>query len=95
MGFLWISATKLYVNKHYIRKCFHEQKVLLIILIIGSLPRWLVVPSRALDWQLGEAGRHFNAGRPPLWCWSSPEGAALVRMADIIPTITDRYKYTE
>ncbi|XP_073978652.1 myotubularin-related protein 10-B isoform X2 [Rhodnius prolixus] len=55
-----------------------------------SLPKWLVVPSRVLDWQLSEAARHFRAGRPPLWCWSSPQGAALVRMADIVPTITDR-----
>lgn len=58
--------------------------------MFSSLPRWLVVPSRVLDWQLGEAGRHFNSGRPPLWSWSSPYGAALVRMADIVPTITDR-----
>ncbi|XP_075226762.1 myotubularin-related protein 10-A isoform X2 [Lycorma delicatula] len=58
--------------------------------ISSSLPQWLIVPSSVLDWQLGAAARHFRAGRPPLWCWSSPQGAALVRMADILPTITDR-----
>lgn len=58
--------------------------------ISASLPQWLIVPSSVLDWQLGEAARHFRAGRPPLWCWSSPQGAALVRMADILTTITDR-----
>uniref|UniRef100_A0A8D8YZH2 Myotubularin-related protein 12 n=1 Tax=Cacopsylla melanoneura TaxID=428564 RepID=A0A8D8YZH2_9HEMI len=55
-----------------------------------SLPQWIVVSSTVLDWQLAEAARHFRCGRPPLWCWSSTSGAALVRTADIIPTITDR-----
>ncbi|KAI5730573.1 hypothetical protein M8J76_015286 [Diaphorina citri] len=55
-----------------------------------SLPQWIVVSSTVLDWQLTEASRHFRCGRPPLWCWSSSSGAALVRTADIIPTITDR-----
>lgn len=58
--------------------------------ISTSLPQWVVVSSTVLDWQLTEAARHFRCGRPPLWCWSSSSGAALVRTADIIPTITDR-----
>ncbi|XP_069689559.1 myotubularin-related protein 10-B isoform X2 [Periplaneta americana] len=57
-----------------------------------SLPQWLVVPQAVLDWQLGDAARHFRGSRPPIWCWGSPQGAALVRMADIHPTITDRVK---
>uniref|UniRef100_A0A1B6FET7 Myotubularin phosphatase domain-containing protein n=1 Tax=Cuerna arida TaxID=1464854 RepID=A0A1B6FET7_9HEMI len=56
----------------------------------SSLPEWLVVPSSATDPQLLEAARHFRGGRPPLWCWSSPRGAALVRMSDIQPFIADR-----
>ncbi|XP_039291181.1 myotubularin-related protein 10-B [Nilaparvata lugens] len=58
----------------------------------NSLPQWLVVPSSVLDWQLSEAARHFRLGRAPLWCWSNAHGAALVRMADLLPTITDRVK---
>jgi len=58
----------------------------------ASLPQWLVVPQAILDWQLGDAARHFRGSRPPLWCWGSSQGAALVRMADIHPTITDRVK---
>uniref|UniRef100_A0A1B6ECB3 Myotubularin phosphatase domain-containing protein n=1 Tax=Clastoptera arizonana TaxID=38151 RepID=A0A1B6ECB3_9HEMI len=57
-----------------------------------SLPEWIVVPNSATDMQLLEAARHFRCGRPPLWCWSTPSGAALVRMADIQPYITDRVK---
>ncbi|BES87802.1 Myotubularin-associated protein [Nesidiocoris tenuis] len=55
-----------------------------------NLPKWLVVPLKVLDCQLQTASRHFCSGRPPLWCWSSPNGASLVRMADLMPTITDR-----
>ena len=65
-------------------------KVVIQFLMMCSLPEWIVVPSSATDLQLLEASRHFRAGRPPLWCWSSPHGAALARMADIHPYITDR-----
>jgi len=57
---------------------------------VSSLPQWLVVPHAILDWQLGDAARHFRGSRPPIWCWGSSRGAALVRMADIHPTITER-----
>lgn len=57
-----------------------------------SLPQWLVVPQALLDWQLGDAARHFRGCRPPVWCWGTSQGAALVRMADIDPTITERVK---
>ncbi|XP_026289690.1 myotubularin-related protein 10-A isoform X2 [Frankliniella occidentalis] len=55
-----------------------------------SLPQCLVVPDALVDYQLTEAARHFRCNRPPTWCWSSSHGAALVRMADLLPTITDR-----
>lgn len=55
-----------------------------------SLPQWLVVPETVVDWQLIDAARHFRANRPPVWCWGTKEGAALVRMADLLPTITER-----
>lgn len=55
-----------------------------------SLPEWLVVPASLVDCQLMDAARHFRSSRPPVWCWSSKHGAALVRMADLQPTITDR-----
>ncbi|PSN49432.1 Myotubularin-related protein 10-B [Blattella germanica] len=57
-----------------------------------SLPEWLVVPQAVLDWQLGDAARHFRGCRPPIWCWGTSQGAALVRMADLHPTISDRVK---
>ncbi|KAF6208274.1 hypothetical protein GE061_016728 [Apolygus lucorum] len=57
--------------------------------ISNTLPKWLVVPD-VYDAKLKTASLHFNGGRPPLWCWSSPTGCSLVRMADLMPTVTDR-----
>jgi myotubularin-related protein 10/11/12 len=54
----------------------------------------MVVPDSVLDWQLGDAARHFRGSRPPIWCWGSADGAALVRMADMLPNISDRYFIT-
>ncbi|XP_067005346.2 myotubularin-related protein 10-B [Anabrus simplex] len=58
--------------------------------ISTSLPQWLVVPATVLDWQLVDAARHFRASRPPVWCWGTKHGAALVRMADLLPGVTER-----
>ncbi|XP_014262170.1 myotubularin-related protein 10-B isoform X3 [Cimex lectularius] len=58
-----------------------------------SLSKWIVTPAKVVDAQLMTAAQHFRANRPPIWCWSNSAGAALVRMADIMPTITDRYVY--
>lgn len=55
-----------------------------------SLPQWIVVSSSITDFELTQAARHFRCGRFPVWCWSNSSGAALVRTADIIETITDR-----
>lgn len=55
-----------------------------------SLPRWLIIPSSVLDCDLNLASGSFRCSRPPVWTWSSPNGAALVRMADLLPAITDR-----
>lgn len=55
-----------------------------------SLPRWLIIPHSVLDCDFSIASRAFRCSRPPIWTWSSPNGAALVRMADLLPTITDR-----
>ncbi|XP_059485322.1 myotubularin-related protein 10-B isoform X2 [Neocloeon triangulifer] len=56
----------------------------------ANLPSFFVVPEGALDWQLETASRHFRGNRPPVWCWGTNEGAALVRMADMLPGINDR-----
>lgn len=36
------------------------------------------------------ASKHFQGNFPPVWCWGSPNGAALLRVADMDPSITER-----
>lgn len=56
----------------------------------STLPELFVVGKDVSDDQINVAAQHFRCNRPPLWCWSNKSGAALVRMADIIPTVSDR-----
>ncbi|XP_068222833.1 myotubularin-related protein 10-B [Palaemon carinicauda] len=58
--------------------------------LCSSLPTVVVVPRDLLDAQLEQAAQHFQGTRPPVWCWGSLAGAALVRMAQISPNINDR-----
>ncbi|XP_042220844.1 myotubularin-related protein 10-B-like isoform X2 [Homarus americanus] len=58
--------------------------------LCSSLPAVVVVPRDLLDAQLEQAAQHFQGTRPPVWCWGSLAGAALVRMAQISPSITDK-----
>lgn len=60
-----------------------------------SLPQVFVVCKDVSDKQINEAAQYFRCKRPPLWCWSSKSGAALVRMADLIPADQDRYRSHE
>ncbi|KAJ0174964.1 hypothetical protein K1T71_009105 [Dendrolimus kikuchii] len=46
----------------------------------------LIVPSTVLDYNLMESARHFRSGRVPIWVWGRPEGAALLRSGELLPT---------
>ncbi|XP_049871615.1 myotubularin-related protein 10-B [Pectinophora gossypiella] len=46
----------------------------------------LIVPSSVLDYNLMESARHFRSGRVPVWLWGRPEGAALLRSGELLPT---------
>lgn len=46
----------------------------------------LIVPSSVLDYNLMESARHFRSGRVPIWVWGRPEGAALLRSGELLPT---------
>ncbi|XP_076053374.1 myotubularin-related protein 10-B isoform X2 [Oratosquilla oratoria] len=61
----------------------------------SSLPTALVVPRDLLDNQIESAAQHFQGSRPPVWCWGSPSGAALVRMAQISPSTSDKISVTK
>ncbi|XP_011312781.1 myotubularin-related protein 10-B [Fopius arisanus] len=55
-----------------------------------SLPQYIIVPVSVTDSQLTVAAAHFQDGRPPVWSWSNSRGAALVKMSELMPTITER-----
>ncbi|XP_063991002.1 myotubularin-related protein 10-B [Diachasmimorpha longicaudata] len=55
-----------------------------------SLPQFIIVPGSVTDSQLTRAAGHFQEGRPPVWSWSTSRGAALVKMSELMTTITER-----
>ncbi|KAL6256583.1 hypothetical protein P5V15_012694 [Pogonomyrmex californicus] len=55
-----------------------------------SLSQYVVVPASVTDNQLTDAARHFQGNRPPVWSWTNEHGAALVKMSELLPTITER-----
>nr|XP_045617855.1 myotubularin-related protein 10-B-like isoform X2 [Procambarus clarkii] len=60
--------------------------------LCSSLPAVVVVPRDLLDSELEKAAQHFQGTRPPVWCWGTLAGAALVRMAQISPSIADKHQ---
>ncbi|CAG9815842.1 unnamed protein product [Phaedon cochleariae] len=50
----------------------------------------MIVPKSVSDSIINEAVEKFRNRFCPLWVWGTHKGAALVRMADLLPTITDR-----
>ncbi|EEZ98180.1 myotubularin-related protein 10-B [Tribolium castaneum] len=50
----------------------------------------LIVPHSLTDDTLTKAVEHFRNRCCPVWVWGTARGAALVRMADLLPTIQDR-----
>ncbi|XP_033226069.1 myotubularin-related protein 10-B [Belonocnema kinseyi] len=58
--------------------------------ISPSLPEYIIVPGSVTDSQLINAAQHFQDNRPPIWSWSNERGAALVKMAELSSTITER-----
>ncbi|XP_060525848.1 myotubularin-related protein 10-B [Cylas formicarius] len=50
----------------------------------------LIVPQSVTDTIIKDAVEKFRNRFCPVWVWGTASGAALVRMADILPTISDR-----
>lgn len=55
-----------------------------------SLSQYVIVPASVTDAQLTDAAKHFQGKRPPVWSWTNAHGAALVKMPELLPTITER-----
>ncbi|KAJ8909509.1 hypothetical protein NQ315_011421 [Exocentrus adspersus] len=50
----------------------------------------IIVPQSVTDNIIKEAVEKFRSRGCPVWVWGTSKGAALVRMADLLPTVTDR-----
>lgn len=48
------------------------------------------MPATVTDSQLIKVAQHFQGSRPPIWSWSNEQGAALVKMSELCPSITER-----
>lgn len=53
-----------------------------------SLPAHFVIPKMITEIEYVQLANHFRSGRAAIWVFSL-ENAALVRMAELMPTITD------
>ncbi|CAG9857837.1 unnamed protein product [Phyllotreta striolata] len=50
----------------------------------------MVIPQSVSDTIIKEAVEKFRNRFCPIWVWGTQNGAALIRMADLLPTISDR-----
>ncbi|KAK4883728.1 hypothetical protein RN001_007047 [Aquatica leii] len=55
-----------------------------------SISLTIIVPASVTDSALSRAVEHFRNRCCPVWVWGTHKGSALVRMSDLLSTITDR-----
>lgn len=74
----------------FINICSKEKLFSFFCFVFCSLSQYIIVPASVTDSQLTDAARHFQGNRPPVWSWTNTYGAALVKMSELLPTITER-----
>ncbi|KAH0539767.1 myotubularin-related protein 10-B [Cotesia glomerata] len=77
-------------NNEHTKKNWRLSSANLRYQLSTSLPEYIIVPASVTDSQLTGAASHFQDNRPPVWSWSNHRGAALVKMSELIPTISER-----
>ncbi|XP_020291268.1 myotubularin-related protein 10-B isoform X2 [Pseudomyrmex gracilis] len=86
----WQNELSRTVCNDQIRKRWRLSTVNAKFQLCSSLSQYIIVPSSVTDTQLVEAAKYFQGNRPPVWSWTSVHGAALVKMSELLPTITER-----
>ncbi|KYN16592.1 PREDICTED: myotubularin-related protein 10-B isoform X1 [Trachymyrmex cornetzi] len=86
----WQNELKRTLCSDEIRKGWRLSMVNAKFQLCPSLSQYVVVPASVTDSQLTDAARHFQGNRPSVWSWTSSHGAALVKMSELLPTITER-----
>ncbi|XP_029034885.2 myotubularin-related protein 10-B isoform X2 [Osmia bicornis bicornis] len=86
----WHNELERTISNEKLRKYWRLSTVNVDFKLCRSLSRYIIVPASITDNQLLDAAKHFQGNRPPIWSWSSAHGAALVKMSELSPLITNR-----
>ncbi|XP_076652050.1 myotubularin-related protein 10-B [Halictus rubicundus] len=86
----WHNELERTISNEKLRKFWRLSTVNVDFKLCRSLSRYIIVPASITDSQLMDAVKHFQGNRPPVWSWSSAHGAALVKMSELSPLITNR-----
>lgn len=86
----WHTELERTMTNEKIRKFWRLSTVNVDFKLCRSLSRYIIIPACITDSQLMDAAKHFQGNRPPIWSWSSIRGAALVKMSELSPLVTNR-----
>lgn len=86
----WRNELDRVISSDEIRKGWRLSTANIEFKLCSSLPRYIIVPASVTDSQLREAAKYFQGNRPPIWSWSNDHGAALVKMSELLPSVTNR-----
>ncbi|XP_017791187.1 PREDICTED: myotubularin-related protein 10-B [Habropoda laboriosa] len=86
----WYNELERTICNEKFRKLWRLSTVNIDFKLCRSLSRYIIVPASITDSQLMDAAKHFQGSRPPIWAWSSAHGAALVKMPELSPLVTNR-----
>ncbi|CAK9826975.1 Myotubularin-related protein 10-B [Anthophora retusa] len=86
----WHNELERTICNEKFRKLWRLSTVNIDFKFCRSLSRYIIVPASITDSQLMDAAKHFQGSRPPIWAWSSTHGAALVKMSELSPLVTNR-----
>ncbi|EFN85801.1 myotubularin-related protein 10-B isoform X1 [Harpegnathos saltator] len=86
----WQNELRRTLSNDQIRKAWRLSTVNAKFQLCPSLSQYVIVPASVTDRQLTDAAKHFQGNRPLVWSWTSVYGAALVKMSELLPTITER-----
>ncbi|XP_017888753.1 myotubularin-related protein 10-B isoform X2 [Ceratina calcarata] len=86
----WQNELERTVRNEKLRKSWRLSIANVDFKLCSSLSRYVIVPDSVTDNQLMDAAKCFQGNRPPIWSWSSSRGAALVKMSELSPLVTNR-----
>ncbi|XP_076237687.1 myotubularin-related protein 10-B [Calliopsis andreniformis] len=86
----WHNELERTMTNEEIRKFWRLSTANVDFKLCRSLSRYIIAPACITDSQLMDAAKHFQGNRPPVWSWSSTHGAALVKMSELSPLVTNR-----